>query len=513
MRRIRCHLGLMLAIAVLCSCGGGSSGGGGVMPAPASATQFSVQTASNSVTAGAALSITVQALDGSNNPVASFTGALQVSSTDSNAVLPGPVSLSSGQATFSVTFNTAGNQTISVSAGSLRGTSSTITVSPMTPVMAILTGALPGGVIGITFNQTIQATGGVAPFAWKVSSGALPHNLSLMPTTSNTVTLSGTPDTPSQGVAFAIQVSDSAHHTATQSYTMPILLNSDSLLLSSGSVTFGNQVVGSASGVLTETLTNGAAVGMLISSIVVDTSNQPSNPGEFTQSSTTCGSTLASGASCTVNLTFTPSQTGPRAAVLTITDDTAGSPQSVVLSGVGLSSGANATLSTDSVPFGTELVGTTSPATTVSLSNYGTAALNVGNVSATSGFAEANDCVGTLPSLSSCTISVTFTPGGAIGVTGTLSISDDAPGATQTVNLSGTGSTNTPPLNGLCLVSCGLPGTGPPAGSDPLHCPSGQPSHNPVSGSCGLGQVVYDRATHCVLTVNHRNYSGVCEAN
>ena len=522
MRYIRRLLATSFVIAVLSSCGGSGNGtppstsgtgAGSGTPPSASATQLSVSPASGSVTSGTAVSITVQALDDSNKLVSSFAGTLQVSSSDPNAALPGPLSLSGGQATFSVTFNTAGNQTLSVSTGSVRGTSPTIIVNP---VMAILTGALSSGVIGIAFNQTIQATGGVAPFAWKVSSGALPHSLSLNPTTTNTVTISGTPDTASQGIAFTIQVSDSAHHTATQSYTVSILLQTDSLVLSAASVDFGNQIVGKASGILTETLTNTATADVVISSIAINMLNPPSsNPGEFTQSGTTCGSTLAPGASCAINLTFTPGQTGPRAAVLTITDDTAGSPQSVGLAGVGLISGPNATLSTESLPFlGTELVGTTSPPRTLSLSNYGTVALNIGSISATSSFAETNNCIGSLPPLASCNISVTFTPGGSGDMTGTLSISDDAAGATQKVALSGTGSTNTPPLNGACLVYCGFPGGGPgrPSAPDPSHCPVGQPSHNPVYASCFMSSVVIDEARRCAVTINRRSYSGVCEA-
>jgi len=383
--------------------------------------------------------------------------------------------------------------------------------------MAILTGALSSGVIGIPFNQTIQATGGVAPFAWQVSSGALPHNLSLIPTTTNTVTISGTPDTASQGVAFTIQVSDSAHHTATQPYTVSILLQTDTLVLSAASLNFDNQIVGSASSALTETLTNTAPADIAISSIAINMSNPPnSNPGEFTQNSTTCGATLSPGASCAVNLTFTPGQTGPRAAVLTITDDTAGSPQSVGLSGVGLVTGPNATLSTDSMLFGTELVGTTAPAGTLTLSNYGTVALNIGSVSATSSFAETNNCIGSLPSAASCNISVTFTPGGSGGATGTLSISDDAAGAPQKVTLSGTGSTNTPPLTGACLLYCGFPGgfPGPASAPDPTHCPAGQPSDHPVYAGCFLGSVYIDTARSCAVTINvgrsRRTYSGIC---
>jgi hypothetical protein len=327
------------------------------------------------------------------------------------------------------------------------------------------------------------------------------------------VTISGTPDTAAQAVAFTIQVTDSAHNTATQRFTVSILLQADSLVLSPVSLDFGNQTVGSPSGALTETLTNTASSAMVISSLAIDT-NQASNAGEFTQSSTTCGSSLAAGASCAINVTFTPGQTGPRGATLTITDDTAGSPQSVGLGGVALRTGPDATLSVVSLPFFTELVGTTGPARSLSLTNYGTAALNIGSISVTAtSFAERDTCVPSLAAGATCTISVTFTPGGSGEVTGTLSISDDAPGAPQNVTLSGIGSTNTPPLNGYCVTSCGL-------ATDTAQCPVGQPSKNPVpvvlGRVCGVGpggnSAVLDEARICYALIRGHRLQGVCEA-
>jgi hypothetical protein len=97
-------------------------------------------------------------------------------------------------------------------------------------------------VIGTSYNQTIQATGGVAPFVWTVSTGALPHNLSLSTSTTSTEAVSGVPDTVAQGVAFTIQVTDSAHHAATQAYTVSILLQADSLVLSPASMVFGKEL-------------------------------------------------------------------------------------------------------------------------------------------------------------------------------------------------------------------------------------------------------------------------------
>ncbi|MGO8948434.1 MAG: hypothetical protein ACLQUY_12400, partial [Ktedonobacterales bacterium] len=47
-------------------------------------------------------------------------------------------------------------------------------------------------------------------------------------------------------------------------------------------------------------------------------------------------STVAAGASCSLSVTFTPSANGTRSATVTITDNATGSPQSVTLSGTGV---------------------------------------------------------------------------------------------------------------------------------------------------------------------------------
>jgi len=102
--------------------------------------------------------------------------------------------------------------------------------------LSILPAALSNGVVGTPYNQSLQATGGVAPFAWMVSSGALPRGLSLSNSTTNTVTVSGTPDASTQGAAFTIQVADSVHQTATQPFTVSI---AGSLNCGSGSTNAG----------------------------------------------------------------------------------------------------------------------------------------------------------------------------------------------------------------------------------------------------------------------------------
>jgi len=45
-----------------------------------------------------------------------------------------------------------------------------------TPPLMITTASLPNGTSETPYSQEIQASGGVAPFTWSVSTGTLPHN-------------------------------------------------------------------------------------------------------------------------------------------------------------------------------------------------------------------------------------------------------------------------------------------------------------------------------------------------
>src|SRR5580658_5138175 len=123
---------LMLALSTLCFLSACGSGGGSTTPPPPSpATHFSV-TAPAAATAGTAFSFSVTALDASNNTATSYSGTVQFTSTDSQAVLPANSTLASGSGMFSATLNTAGSETISATdtvTASITGTSSAITVT------------------------------------------------------------------------------------------------------------------------------------------------------------------------------------------------------------------------------------------------------------------------------------------------------------------------------------------------------------------------------------------------
>jgi hypothetical protein len=93
------------------------------------------------------------------------------------------------------------------------------------------------------------------------------------------------------------------------------------------SISFGNQVVDTASAGQAITLSNTGSAGLRIVGIAVAL--------PFTQTNT-CGSSLAAGATCTINVTFAPTTEGDFTSNVSITDNAKGSPQTVALSGTGV---------------------------------------------------------------------------------------------------------------------------------------------------------------------------------
>jgi hypothetical protein len=109
------------------------------------------------------------------------------------------------------------------------------------------------------------------------------------------------------------------------------------------------------------------------------------------------------------------------------------------------------TVTPSSLTFGPQLVGTTTPAQTVALTNNLTTPISFGGVSISNGAPVAADvdftspsdtCGSSLAAGASCTISVVFTPSVAGVVTSNLLIMDGDASSPQTVTLSGTGSTS-----------------------------------------------------------------------
>lgn len=223
--------------------------------------------------------------------------------------------------------------------------------------------------------------------------------------------------------------------------TAAVPVSTPGFSLSSNSLNFGNQAVNTSSASLTATLTNAGSATLTISGIQVT----GSNASDFALSDD-CGASLASSADCTLSIKFTPSSTGNRTASITFTDNAVGSPQTITLAGTGTS--GELSLSAGSLAFGSQPVGTSATAQTVTLSNNGSSTLSLTSIAVTGtdpgDFPETNTCGSSLAAGAPCAVSVTFKPAATGSRTAQLSISFSGSGSPQTVGLSGTGTATAP---------------------------------------------------------------------
>ena len=266
---------------------------------------------------------------------------------------------------------------------------------------------------------------------------------------SSTCTISITFTPQAAGARTAtLTITDNANNTGGSTQTISLSGSGVGLpaaALNTPSLNFSNQNVNSTSAAQTVTLSN-SGTGPLTFAVSLTGANM----GDFAETNSCAGTVAASGGTCVVSVTFTPTAIGSRSATLLFTDNAgnvANSTQSVSLTGIGV--GVPAAAATPaSIGFGTATVGTTTAVQMATVTNNGTGALTVSSVGITGSNATdfaitANTCT-TGPVAASggtCSISVTFTPGASGVRSGTLNISDNAgnTSATQTVGLGGTG--------------------------------------------------------------------------
>lgn len=178
------------------------------------------------------------------------------------------------------------------------------------------------------------------------------------------------------------------------------------------------------------------------------------NAGDFAFTLNNCGSTIAAGSDCVIEIAMRPSAIGTRTAALQISDDATGSPQTVALIGNGQDVTSTLTLSDTTLSFGLVITGVTSPAQEEVLYNHGTSVLNFAASNAftisgpnASDFAISfNNCGTSVASGSDCVVRVVFTPSTGSDETATLSIADSAPDTPQIITLVGTGAPSTQSL-------------------------------------------------------------------
>ncbi|MGH9450267.1 MAG: beta strand repeat-containing protein [Terriglobia bacterium] len=251
-------------------------------------------------------------------------------------------------------------------------------------------------------------------------------------------------------------------------------VNAPALAVNPQSIDFGAEAQGFSSPTQTVTLTNVGSEALAISGVAASSS--------FAVQSNTCGATLAAGgAQCTVGVQFTPSTTASTTAAmtgtLTITDNAAGSPQTVALSGTASTPAPAITFTPASLTFASVLVGATSAPQTLTLTNSGTAPLSITAVTISGAFTETDNCVTTLAPNKSCTFTVTFAPTTTTG--------------TDASNTSSTTASNT----GSIVVTSNLTGTAPAASL------AGTPVADFSLGVTGPSSVPTGGATSATITV------------
>lgn len=287
--------------------------------------------------------------------------------------------------------------------------------------------------LGTTGTQAVTITnfGGSPLSAGTISAsggfGETNNCPSLLPAGSNcAVTVTFTPSAAGT-VSGTLTINDSSGNAgAAQTVTLSGTGTAPVASVSPASISFGSVVQGASSSAKTVTVLNSGTGPLQVTSITA--------PAPFSQTNT-CTASIAPGASCTISVTFAAAAVGSFTGALSIVDN-AGT-QTVALSGSGT---AQLTLSGSSLNLGSMVVGSTSAAKTVTLTNHAKVAVTFSSVAASGPFAVAsNTCASSVAAGATCTVGVTFTPIAAGTATGALTFTDSALNTPQTVALAGTG--------------------------------------------------------------------------
>ena len=196
----------------------------------------------------------------------------------------------------------------------------TLVNAPQWSRLAITTTALPGGVAGSAYSQTLAAAGGVTPYTWSVVSGTLPAGLALAPATG---IISGTPTAPGTST-FTVQVADSegTPATATASFSIEV---AGAPAASATTLTSSAATVGTGMSV-TFTATVSGAGGVPAGTVIFYNGSAPIGTGTLANGVATLTTSFASTGTATITAIYggDPNFTGSTSAPLTETIVTPG---------------------------------------------------------------------------------------------------------------------------------------------------------------------------------------------
>jgi hypothetical protein len=178
------------------------------------------------------------------------------------------------------------------------------------------------------------------------------------------------------------------------------------------------------------TLTNTGANPLTVSSI---------RAGSPFRENNTCGKSVSPGATCRIEVIFTPQSASSVTGTLSISDSASSKPQVIELTGAG----TVVALSPLSLSFTGQTVGTKSQPQTVALTNKGATTLSITQVyvggTDYKDFSESNNCPSSLGAGTGCTITVTFDPLKTGTRRAAIYVVDSGGGSPQYITLTGTG--------------------------------------------------------------------------
>jgi len=213
-------------------------------------------------------------------------------------------------------------------------TGNAIDNSPWSAVEIVSGGGTGLAVTGVNFDgDTINGTGTVA-FQVETQGAASFSNI-----TAANIGVAGAYNSafPSGSGTFTFNLGsgNSGWSSTPTLTTFPSQATPGALTASVSSLSFGDQNVGSTSSAQAVTISNPGSSAQAISSV--------SASGQFSQANT-CGSTLAAGASCTVNVKFSPTSGGNQTGMLTVSNSSPTPTLTVSLGGLGVTSTTNLAL-------------------------------------------------------------------------------------------------------------------------------------------------------------------------
>jgi hypothetical protein len=233
----------------------------------------------------------------------------------------------------------------------------TVRVIPTTPPQ-ITTTSLPSGTAGQSYNQRVQATGGIGSLAWIISAGSLPPGLVLNPSGTAGGTISGTP-TSGGSFTFTVKITDSVGQNDTQDLSINVTaLSITTPSLPSGSIgQVYNQTIQTIGGVapLNFSISQGSLpAGLTLGQTTGVISGTPLLPGG--QSSFTVRVQDAGGQSATKALSITINVPAPpNITTTTLPGGTVGQAYNQTLQATGGTGARTWSLSGGSLPAGLTL--------------------------------------------------------------------------------------------------------------------------------------------------------------